>query len=98
MPQVLHHYVFIFLVLCVFYFEIAWTDFERVPRSSWCDTTTVLNEHDHGGSRKRLMLTRRERLRLETQEKLSRVIDSRPKSCNPALRINLISDYRVENS
>lgn len=86
------------IVLTTFCFITAWTDFERVPRSTWAGDTTILNEHDHGGSRKRLLMTRQAKLRNETQDKLVTLETLRPKSGSPLRRINLISDIRVENS
>jgi hypothetical protein len=78
---------------------LAWTDFERIPRTSWTGhQSTMLDEHDHGGSRRRLLMTRRENLRTETQQKLDFAQSLRPKSGSLAGRINLISDVRVENS
>lgn len=96
--QVVYSIVLACIVLTTFCFITAWTDFERVPRSTWAGDTTILNEHDHGGSRKRLLMTRQAKLRNETQDKLVTLETLRPKSGSPLRRINLISDIRVENS
>jgi hypothetical protein len=75
------------------------------PTSTTNLSSTQLDEHDHGGSRRRLLFTRKEILRQDSQQKLLNKMDGTgtlgttsgvPVGTNG--RSNLISDVRVENS
>jgi hypothetical protein len=73
---------------------VAWNDFDAVPRASCSQLLT-----DHGGSRKRLLFSRRELLRTEVAD----IMQHAPKSKNlfPDVnfrRVNMITDPAVENS
>lgn len=113
--------------------SLAWTDYDRMPRSTWMPGTmnppsrtfsssvvannlfpsnstntlsnTQLSEHDHGGSRRRLLFTRKEILRQDSQQKLLDKMDGTGSLGTGTMgitlgngRSNLISDVRVENS
>jgi hypothetical protein len=69
----------------------AYNDIEAVPRAS---STLALS--DHGGSRSRLLFTRKEIMRCENQDKLDRIIDAKPMA--NTRRRSLITNVAIENS
>lgn len=69
----------------------AYNDIDAVPRSS-----LTLGLSDHGGSRNRLLFTRKEIMRQETSKIIDDVIDKRPKA--NTRRRNLITNVAIENS
>ena len=69
----------------------AWNDFDAIPRSS-----SIYGLDDHGGSRKRLMFSRRQR-QSEINEEKMRVADAKRVMPNTR-RMNLITNVAVENS
>lgn len=71
----------------------AWNDFDAIPRSA-----STLGLTDHGGSRKRLLFSRREMQRNEVSEIMTH---SKSRSIFPEVshrRVNMITDPAVENS
>jgi hypothetical protein len=89
---------YVYLILFIFClnvpYTVAWNDFDAVPRASCSQLLT-----DHGGSRKRLLFSRRELLRTEVAD----IMQHAPKSKNlfPDVnfrRVNMITDPAVENS
>ena len=69
----------------------AWNDFDAVPRSA-----SIYGLDDHGGSRKRLMFTRKQRV-VEDNTLRMRVADEKKVMPNTR-RMNLITNVAVENS
>lgn len=69
----------------------AYNDIEAVPRA-----TSTLQLDDHGGSRSRLLFTRKEIMRCENQDKLDRIIDAKP--MQQTRRRSLITNVAIENS
>lgn len=71
----------------------AWNDFDAIPRSA-----STLGLTDHGGSRKRLLFSRRELQRNEVRDIMQ---NTKMKTSLPAVsfrRVNMITDPAVENS
>eukprot|EP01032_Pedospumella_encystans_P007996 gene7996-9531_t len=72
----------------------AWNDFDAIPRSA-----STLGLTDHGGSRKRLLFSRREITRNETSEIMANSTFKKP--VFPSVnfrRVNMITNPAVENS
>lgn len=69
----------------------AWNDFDAIPRSA-----SIYGLDDHGGSRKRLMFSRKQR-QCEINEEKMRVADAKRVMPNTR-RMNLITNVAVENS
>jgi len=69
----------------------AWNDLEAIPRSF-----STLGPEEHGGSRKRLLFTRKEAMRIDSQAKLEKILDSKP-TVNTR-RVHLITNVAIENS
>lgn len=69
----------------------AWNDLEAIPRSS-----SSLPIEEHGGSRKRLLFTRKEIVKLENQAKSDQLAASMP--FVNTKRVNLITNTAIENS
>ena len=78
----------------LFLFFTAWNDFDAIPRSA-----STLGLTDHGGSRKRLLFSRREITRNETSEIMANSTFKKP--VFPSVnfrRVNMITNPAVENS
>jgi hypothetical protein len=69
----------------------AWNDFDAVPRSA-----SIYGLEDHGGSRKRLMFTRKQRVVEDNTERM-RIADEKKVMPNTR-RMDLITNVAVENS
>lgn len=69
----------------------AYNDIDAVPRSS-----LTLGLSDHGGSRNRLLFTRKEIMRQETSMIMDKSIEGKPKA--NTRRVNLITNMAIENS
>jgi hypothetical protein len=69
----------------------AWNDFDAIPR-----TASIYGLDDHGGSRKRLMFSRKQR-QVEINTEKMRVADEKKVMPNTR-RMNLITNVAVENS
>lgn len=69
----------------------AYNDLDAIPRA-----TSTLALDDHGGSRQRLLFTRKEIMRCENQDKINSIIDQKPKA--QTRRVNLITNMSIENS
>lgn len=69
----------------------AWNDFDAIPRSE-----SKYGLTDHGGSRKRLMFSRRQISREVAQDKMIQADAKKPPVFTR--RVNLITDPAVENS
>lgn len=69
----------------------AYNDIDAVPRAS-----QTLGLNDHGGSRKRLLFTRKEIMRSDLQEKINRACDKQ--KLPNTRRISLITNTAIENS
>lgn len=69
----------------------AWNDFDAIPRAA-----SQFSLSDHGGSRKRLMFTRRQGVREECQARMDAAESLKP-SVNTR-RLKLITNIDAENS
>lgn len=78
------------------YHYLAWNDFDAIPRSA-----STFGLTDHGGSRKRLLFSRREVQRNEVDSILSNTMNNKTNKLFPNVnyrRVNMITDPAVENS
>lgn len=73
------------------YDATAWTDFERLPSATLRSEGTLT----HHGSRKRLLLARKEALRIDAERAFERVASRQPKY--DTRRIALITNVAMEN-
>jgi len=91
---ILHHHNIALHYQIILFSHIAWNDFDAIPRSA-----STLGLTDHGGSRKRLLFSRREITRNETSEIMANSTFKKP--VFPSVnfrRVNMITNPAVENS
>ena len=69
----------------------AWNDLDAVPRAS-----STYGLHDHGGSRKRLFFSRKQRVAEDSKSQLEAIFGAKPQV--DARRSQLITNYDYENA
>jgi hypothetical protein len=85
---------FLILYVASLHSLTAWNDFDAIPRSA-----SKFGLTDHGGSRKRLLFSRREVLRNEVGSYMESTTKGKKLFPNVNFRrVNMITDPAVENS